>query len=126
MKFAIGCLSFLDYFGALPRFLTKLSPFHGSLFITSMGSLGIPPVFHHLYDFGNVPIFLSFGSKYRENVLLDDGTVEKQSFVDFTVVTDERICDGYYFASALKFMRGIVRNPKQLDEKPAVVIADEK
>ena len=44
----------LDYFGFLPRWLTKLSPFHGSVYITSMASLGIPPIFHHLYDFGNV------------------------------------------------------------------------
>ena len=126
MKGAIGVLKFIDYFGLLPRFLTKLSPFHGSFFITSMGSLGIPAIYHHLYDFGNVPIFLSFGSKYRENELQDDGTVVKRSYVDYTVVTDERICDGYYFASAMKFMRSIVRNPTQLDSKPEQVVKDIK
>jgi len=126
MKFAVGVLKFFDYFGLLPRFLTKLSPFHGSFFITSMGSLGIPAIYHHLYDFGNVPIFLSFGSKYRENELQDDGSVVKHTYVDYTVVTDERICDGYYFASALKFMRSVVRNPSQLDNKPEQVISDIK
>ena len=126
MKFAVWWLKLLDYFGLLPRFLTKLSPFHGSFFITSMGSLGIPAIYHHLYDFGNLPIFLSFGSKYRENELQDDGTVIKHSYVDYTVVTDERICDGYYFASAMKFMRSIVRNPRQLDQRPEQVIQDIK
>lgn len=126
MKFSIWFLKLLDYFGMLPRFLTKLSPFHGSFFITSMGSLGIPPIYHHLYDFGNVPIFLSFGSKYRENELQDDGSVVKHTYVDYTVVTDERICDGYYFASAMKFMRSVVRNPYQLDKKPDKVVKDIK
>lgn len=126
MKFAIWVINLFDYFGMLPRFLTKLSPFHGSFFITSMGSLGIPPIYHHLYDFGNVPLFLSFGTKYRKNELNDEGKVEKHSYVDYTVVTDERICDGYYFASAMKFMRSVVRNPRQLDKRPEEVKKDIK
>ena len=55
----------LEESGLLPRALTDLSPFHGSLYITSMASLGIPPIYHHLYDFGNVPVFCSFGKKRR-------------------------------------------------------------
>ena len=124
MKFVVWFLNLLDYFGLIPRKLTKLSPFHGSFFITSMGSLGIPPIYHHLYDFGNVPVFLSFGSKRRENVILDDGTVKKNKYVDFTVVTDERICDGFYFASALKVMKSIFKNPWVLDNPPDKVIED--
>ncbi len=120
-KFVIWFLKLLDYFGWLPRFLTRLSPFHGSFFITSMGSLGIPPIYHHLYNFGNVPIFLSFGAKYRQNKINDEGIVERHSYVDFTVVMDERICDGFYFASALKLMKNIARNPWILDEVPTVV-----
>ena len=38
-----------------PKFLLELSPFHGSIYFTSMGSLGIKPVYHHLYDFGTAP-----------------------------------------------------------------------
>jgi hypothetical protein len=120
-KFVVWFLKLLDYFGGLPRFLTRLSPFHGSFFITSMGSLGIPPIYHHLYNFGNVPIFLSFGAKYRQNKINDDGAVERHSYVDFTVVMDERICDGFYFASALKLMKNMARNPWILDEVPEII-----
>lgn len=126
LKFTVWLLNLLDYFGGLPRFLTKLSPFHGSFFVTSMGSLGIPSIFHHLYDFGNVPLFLSFGAKYRKNVIMDDGSVKKKSYVDISIVTDERICDGYYFASALKFIKNILKNPWVLDEKPEKVFDDIK
>ena len=56
----------------------------------------------------------------------EDGTVEKQSFVDYTVVTDERICDGYYFASGMKVLRSIIKNPRQLDNPPEKVIKDIK
>ena len=54
--------NFFDYFGWLPKWLTDLSPFHGSMIITSMGSLGIGPIYHHLYDFGNVPLFVAIGN----------------------------------------------------------------
>ena len=64
-KFAIHFLKTLDYFNLLPKFLTRVSPFHCSYFITSMGSLGIPPIYHHLYDFGTCPVFFSFGTKRR-------------------------------------------------------------
>ena len=89
-----------------------------------MGSLGIPPIYHHLYDFGNVPVFLSFGTAERRNELQEDGTVKSKRYIDYNVVTDERICDGFYFASALKMMKKILKNPYCLDERPAEIVAD--
>ena len=126
LKFVVWFLRVLDYFGAIPKFLTKLSPFHCSFFITSMGSLGIPPIYHHLYDFGTCPAFCSFGAKRRVNEIESDGTVTKKSYVDVTFVTDERICDGYYFASALRQFKNILRDPWQLDTPPAEVKEDVK
>ncbi len=124
MKFTVWVLKTLDYFGHLPRFLTKLSPFHGSMFVTSMGSLGIPPVFHHLYNFGNIPVFLAFGMKRRENELAADGTVVQKRYIDFTVNTDERICDGFYFASAFKYFKRCMTDPHRLDTPPEEVNHD--
>lgn len=124
LKFVVWFLKFLDYFGLLPRKLTKLSPFHASFFITSMGSLGIPPIYHHLYDFGNIPIFVAFGAKRKQYELRKDGTVAERKYVDYTVVTDERICDGFYYASAFKLMRSYFKNPYILDEPVETVVPD--
>ena len=124
MKFTIWFLKGLDYFGLLPKCLTDVSPFHGSLFVTSMGSLGIPPIYHHLYDFGNIPIFVAFGMKRRENELQGDGTVIQRKYIDFTVTCDERICDGYYYASAFKYLRRCLADPYRLDNKPDQVVRD--
>ena len=123
-KFVVWLLKVADYFGLLPKFLLEVSPFHGSIFFTSMGSLGIPPIYHHLYDFGNLPIFFAFGAKRRENFMLPDGTVQQKKYIDFTVTTDERICDGFYFASSIKFMKRCLANPERLDEKPESVVRD--
>ncbi len=120
-KFVIAFLRFLDYFSLLPKFLAKVSPFHCSYFITSMGSLGIPPIYHHLYDFGSCPVFFSFGAKRRVYELDSSGAVKRKSYLDFKFVLDERICDGFYYASALRLLKQIVKNPHQLDERPTVI-----
>ncbi len=123
-KFVIWVLKTMDYFGLLPRFLLEVSPFHGSIFFTSMGSLGIPPIVHHLYDFGNLPIFVAFGCKYRKNEVQLDGTVVQRKYIDYTVNTDERICDGFYFATTLKHMKKLLMHPERLDEPLEEVVRD--
>ena len=123
-KFLVWFLKTLDYFGKLPASLMKLSPFHGSVFITDLGSLGIPPVFHHLYDFGNIPAFIGFGARKTVTTVENDGTPVKKKFVDYTIVTDERICDGFYYASAFKSFRRYLNNPEKLDVPPEEVKKD--
>lgn len=125
LKFFVFLLQALDYFGLLPRALTRLSPFHGSLYITSMASLGIPPIYHHLYDFGNVPVFCSFGKKRRVFETLRDGTVVRRKYIDCNFVTDERIVDGFYFASTLRYLHGLLDDPWQLDAPPEEVVRDQ-
>lgn len=124
LKFVVFLLNVMDYFDLIPRKLLALSPFHASFFITSMGSLGIPPIYHHLYDFGNVPLFCSYGAKRSQTVLNREGKPETRKFVDFTFVTDERICDGHYFASSLKMLRDFLKNPDKLDE-PIVSVRED-
>lgn len=125
LKFFVFLLQALDYFGLLPRALTRLSPFHGSLYITSMASLGIPPIYHHLYDFGNVPVFCSFGKKRRVYETARDGTVVRRKYIDCNYVTDERIVDGFYFASALRYLHGLLDDPWQLDGPPEEIVSDQ-
>lgn len=124
LKFTVWLLKTLDYFGLLPRFLLEVSPFHSSIFFTSMGSLGIPPIVHHLYDFGNMPVFCSFGAKRRATELQADGTVVTKKYIDYTFNLDERIVDGFYYATVMKYFRRLIRHPEVLDEKPEEVLRD--
>lgn len=124
LKFVVWLLKLLDYFGLLPKFLLEVSPFHGSLFLTSMGSLGIPPVFHHLYNFGNLPVFGAFGMKRRACEVLEDGTVVQRKYVDMKFVMDERIVDGFYYAAFFKYYKRILQHPEILDNPPETVLRD--
>ena len=124
MKFTVWLLKLLDYFGLLPKFLLELSPFHGSLFFTSMGSLGIKPIYHHLYDFGNLPIFGAFGMKRKAYEIQEDGSVAQRKYIDIKFVTDERIVDGYYYATFFKYYRRLLAHPERLDVPPTEVVRD--
>ena len=124
MKFTVWFLKLLDYFGLLPKFLLELSPFHGSLFFTSMGSLGIKPIYHHLYDFGNLPVFGAFGLKRKALEITEDGSVVQRKYIDVKFVTDERIVDGYYYATFFKYFRRLIAHPELLDNPPDEVVRD--
>ena len=124
LKFVVWLLKLLDYFGLLPKFLLELSPFHGSLFFTSMGSLGIPPIYHHLYDFGNLPVFGAFGCKRKALELQEDGSVVQRKYLDVKFVLDERIVDGYYYAAFFKHFRMLLRHPEILDTVPQELASD--
>ena len=124
MKFTVWFLKLLDYFGLLPKFLLELSPFHGSLFFTSMGSLGIRPIYHHLYDFGNLPVFGAFGLKRKAYELQEDGSVVQRKYIDVKFVLDERIVDGYYYATFFKYYRRLMAHPEILDRPPEEIVRD--
>ena len=124
LKFFVWFLNLLDYFGLIPKFLLEISPFHGSVFFTSMGSLGIPPVYHHLYDFGNIPVFGSFGCKRKAFEVLEDGSVIQRKYIDFKFTLDERIVDGFYYAAFFKYYRRLFQHPEILDQPPETVNPD--
>ena len=124
IKLTVGILSLLDYFGLLPMSLLDASPFHGSMIITDLGSLGIPPIYHHLYNFGNLPVFISFGAKRRAVELDKTGAVVERKYLDYKVVMDERITDGMYYAYAFKYIKYYMRNPAALEQPPKEVVED--
>ena len=124
LKFVVWLLKLLDYFGMLPKFLLEVSPFHGSLFLTSMGSLGIPPIYHHLYNFGNLPVFGAFGMKRRACEVLEDGSMVLRKYMDVKFTMDERIVDGFYYAAFFKHYRRLLRHPEILDQPPESVLRD--
>ena len=124
LRFAVGCLRVMDYFGIIPQKLLDASPFHGSMIITDMGSLGIPPIYHHLYNFGNLPMFIAFGAKRKAVELDREGKAVERKYIDFMAVMDERVCDGYYYASSFKYMKMFMHNPSLLEVPPENVVED--
>lgn len=124
LKFIVFLLRSLDYIGCMPRIINKLSPFHTSFFITDLGSLGIKPIYHHLYDFGTTSIFLAFGVKLKEREIDSNNNFVERKYITMKVVTDERTVDGHYYASAFKLFRSFVQHPERLEVVPGKLEPD--
>lgn len=120
----VAIIKFLDYFGILPKAIENASPFHGSIIITDLGSFGIPPVYHHIYNFGTLPVFVGIGTKRRRYEVDKEGKVHDRRYISYTVVTDERICDGYYYGQCFKMIRNFLKFPEQLENPPEKVVED--
>lgn len=115
IKLIVNFLMFLDKHDLMPKFIIEASPFHTSAFLTNVGSLGIDAIYHHLYDFGTTGVFLAMGKKQKSLMSVDDSLVEEKS-LSIRWVLDERICDGYYYATALKLFNKYMRKPELLEE----------
>lgn len=123
-KFFVWTMRNLDAVGLMPKFVNKVSPFHSTIFITNVGSLGLPPIYHHLYEFGTTSMFLAIGRKEAKNEVKRDGEIVHKHVVNMRFVLDERICDGYYFASAIKLFKYYVKNPELLLAPPDSISED--
>lgn len=123
-RWAVSVIKALDYVGLCPKALTENLPFWGSMIITSMGSLGIKPIYHHLYNLGNLPVFISYGTKRKVYELDRNGNVTTKKVIDLKVVTDERTCDGFQYATAFKAFKKYMENPEVLLTPPEKVVED--
>jgi len=108
----------LDKTGLMPKAIFDASPFHSSLFITDVGSIGIDAIYHHIYEFGTTSIFMAMGKKEPKLVMDGQGNVAQKKTITLRFVLDERICDGFYYASAIRQMKRLLKKPHLLEQKP--------
>ena len=124
LRLAIRILRMMDYFGWIPQSLLDVSPFHGSMIITDLGSLRIKPVYHHIYNFGTLPVFIAFGAKHHVYELDRHGNMVDKKYVDCKFSLDERTVDGHYYAQAFQALRYIFQHPEILEQPPTRVVDD--
>lgn len=125
MRIVVFLLRWTDKIGILPVALNKVSPWHSSIFLTNIGSIGVDSIYHHLYEFGTCSMFVAMGKKIRKHVLTKDGETVENKSIKLRFVMDERVCDGFYYASSMRQLNKIFANPKCLLEKPASIVTDD-
>ena len=116
LNIVAGVLMWMDRHNMMPKSIIEFSPFHTSFYITNLKSLGINHVFHHTTEFGTNGLFFAMG-KEKQIPVVEKDEVVIQKHMGFSLVSDERFCDGLYYALALREFRKIMKNPKVL-EKP--------
>ncbi|TVP93728.1 MAG: hypothetical protein EA374_08730 [Acholeplasmatales bacterium] len=123
---ALMVVNFMDNHRLMPKFLINASPFHTSAFVTDLGSLGIQPVFHHIYDFGTTTFFFAFGTKKRHAAVDRMDNIRPVRQLDYKIVIDERIGDGFYMATVIKRTKKYLKNPLLLMDPPESIPVDDE
>lgn len=114
IKFVINTLMWMDKHNIMPKLIVDLSPFHTSLFITNLKSLGINHIYHHVYNFGTTGLFFAMG-KEKQVPVVQKKEIVAEKHMGYGMVSDERFCDGLYFALSLRKLRKIMQNPACLE-----------
>lgn len=114
INIVVSTLMGLDKYNLLPGFILNLSPFHTSFFITNLKSLGINHIYHHTYNFGTTGLFFAMG---KEKMIpeVEKGEIVARKHMGYGLVSDERFCDGLYFALSLRQLKKFMKNPALLE-----------
>ena len=114
----------LDDYNLLPQAVLDASPFHATLFLTNLKSIGIDSVYHHQYEFGTNGLFLSMGKEQPTAVANANGTVSVKRMMNLNLSLDERFCDGLYFAKSFELLTKYLREPSLLEEPLESIVED--
>lgn len=115
IRLVVNTLMWMDRHNWLPKAIIDLSPFHTSFFITNLKSLGINYIFHHVYEFGTTGLFFAMGKEQNHVELDKSGNLKNEKRMGWGLVSDERFCDGLYFALSLRILRKYMKNPRLLE-----------
>jgi len=107
---SVSLLRWLDGHGLAPRALIGDDPMYTSAFVANLGSLKIDAAYHHLFEYGNCPLFCTVGQLAPGPIVVGD-RVEVRPSLLLRYSYDERIEDGFYAASAIGKVRQYVEDP---------------
>ena len=108
-------LRWMDFWGKLPKSITAGDPQFSTIFLSNLGSIKCPAVYHHLNNYGTNSMMITIGTIHDEERVMPDGSKQIRKVCDIGATIDERIGDGFYFARSLKLVQYICAHPEILD-----------
>ena len=124
-RFGVNLIKFLDNHNMLPKAVIDASPFHCTMTITNLASIGTNYIFHHVYNFGTTSMLMAMGNT-REDPVKRHGEIVFDKVIPIGLVMDERIGSGAQFALACKKLQHYLQNPELLEQPPEEVKEDIK
>ena len=116
----VAVVKLLDRYGIAPKVLIRELPFYSGMFITNNGSIGLHHPFHHIYNFGDVSLFIGMGSILKEAVV-EDGKARMKRWLPLGMTADERVCSGAHYAAFFFDVLRLLENPEELENPPEKV-----
>ena len=114
LRFVVRAGRLLDGLGLMPQAMLEGDPMYASAFVANLGSVGLDAAYHHLFEYGTTPIFVTMGRLKRAPVVLGDGSVASREIFELKYTYDERTEDGFYAARALERLQWLLEHPEHL------------
>ncbi|UCE86993.1 MAG: hypothetical protein JSU66_04465 [Deltaproteobacteria bacterium] len=92
--------------GLLPRAMIEGDPMFASVFVANLGSVGLEAGYHHLWEYGTIPIFCVMGRVKP--------APRKRRIVTLKWTFDERVEDGLYCARGVERLLDLFAHPEKL------------
>ncbi len=124
LRFGVGILKWMDKHGLLPASIIDASPFHASMTITNLASIGTNHIFHHVYNFGTDGQVMALGNLRYVPKKVEDGKLVGDRCIPVGLVMDERIAGGLYYAKAFRKFQSYLKDPRLLEGPPEVCIRE--
>ena len=121
----VGLVRLLDRYGLAPAILMEELPFYVGMYITNTASIGLHDVNHHIYNWGNVGLFLGMGTTERIAVA-EDGETRMKRFIPIGITADERVCSGAHYGRFFSDMKRYLQHPELLESPPETVRFDKE
>ena len=99
--------------------LTKDIPMFSTAFLAHLGSIGIPAVYHHLFEFGTTGVLITLGKIQKVQVINQEtGKINVRKVMEVKVCIDDRIAPGIYTGPTIELMKNLIENPESLIKPP--------
>ena len=105
----------LDKHGWAPDFLVGSDPNHAAIFLSNLGSIGLPGGYHHLVNWGTNSCFVVTGKKYTKMDYDANGNPDLHEVLPLGITLDERIADGYYYSGTVALVQELLAHPELLE-----------
>lgn len=116
LSFFVRMMMWLDIWNLLPHAFVRNDPMYASVFLANLGSLKMEAAFHHLYEYGTIPVFGTIG-RFEDAVVSDgNGGVRIQRQVVLKWTFDERVEDGLYCVRALERLQELLETLEGIDD----------
>ena len=120
----VALVRFLDRYGLAPKALIGELPFYSGLFVSNNASIGLHHVWHHIYNWGNVSLFMVLGSVLKEASTDAEGKTRMRRWLPMGITADERVCSGAHYAAFFADVMHSLAHPEELEVPPESVKYD--
>ena len=111
----VKTILWLDKHGWAPEFIIGSDPNHAAIFLSNLGSIGLPGGYHHLVNWGTNSCFVVTGKKYMKMDYDANGNPDLHEVLPLGITLDERIADGYYYSGTVALVQELLAHPELLE-----------